>query len=100
MSWDTPPSSSLGNVRVRETVASVLERAAGDLLDALVDGTPVQSGRLRDSWRILGGGTELSVEATAPYAEFVAIDTSGADGVIADADREIVNQLETQFGGR
>jgi len=100
MSWDTPPSSAFGSVRVRETVTSVLERAAANLLDALVDGTPVRSGRLRDSWRILGGGTDLRVEAGAPYAEFVDIDTSGASGVVDLADREIVNQIETQFGGR
>lgn len=76
-------------------VDGILAKGADDLVTALREGTPVHSGRMRDSWRASGG----LVSPTVPYAEFVAVDTSAAERVLEDIDNQIASAIDQQFGG-
>jgi hypothetical protein len=100
MSWNRSPSTSLPrSERVREAAEQALQQGAQDLRFALSAGTPVDTGSMRDSWRVDGSGLDLTVEATVPYGRWVDIDTSSAAGVIASIDRDLSAAIDRTFGG-
>jgi hypothetical protein len=72
---------------------------AEDVRDAGAAGSPVNTGELRNSWAVSGGGTKYTVAPTAKHAPYQTYDTSEIDRVIAEADAEIGKNINALFGG-
>lgn len=58
--------------RAREILKRKQRALAERIASELQDATPVRSGRMKKSWRVVENGEKVQIENTAPYAKIVA----------------------------
>lgn len=92
MGWDRDLVAQMGEILdgLDPTVEAELEAGAEDLRDQLEAGTPVDSGQMVGSWEVLHPEPLVFVVTnTAPYADFVEVDTTGAELAIDQINNDI-----------
>jgi hypothetical protein len=60
------------------TLNSALHTVGAEVLEQIRDDTPVQTGRLRDGWRLEVNGVTMTLYNTVPYASEVEYGRGGA----------------------
>lgn len=100
MSWDRLPSMMMPVGRIEPAMDRLFQQMGDELVAALAAGSPVDTGALRDSWSADVSGYGVRVESGVRYAQYVEVDTTAAERVLAQADALIGAQINLLFGGR
>jgi hypothetical protein len=79
---------------IQAAVDGALEQGAADLAVALAEGSPRDTGELAQSWYADG----RTVTTDVPYAQYVDVDTRGAERVLVETQQLIDDRVIAALG--